>query len=121
MQLLDRNIERGEMPERLKQAFQLKQQMAEQNVFFAPIRHHSPACAYALKQYIDELKPTHILIEAPTSFEFLIESLQNQATQPPVAIFAQAQRSSNKTSPKKGAANKDSAGEEHESDDEVQP
>ncbi len=34
MQLLDRNIERGEMPERLKQAFQLKQQMAEQNVFF---------------------------------------------------------------------------------------
>lgn len=121
MQLLDRNIERGEMPERLKQAFQLKQQMAEQNVFFAPIRHHSPACAYALKQYIDELKPTHILIEAPTSFEFLIESLQNQATQPPVAIFAQAQRSSNKTSPKKGAANKESAGEEHESDDEVQP
>ena len=105
MQLLDRNIERGEMPERLKQAFQLKQQMAEQNVFFAPIRHHSPACAYALKQYIDELKPTQILIEAPTSFEFLIESLQNQATQPPVAIFAQAQRSSNKTSPKKGAAN----------------
>ena len=100
MQLLDRNIERGEMPERLKQAFQLKQQMAEQKVFFAPIRHHSPACAYALKQYIDELKPTHILIEAPTSFEFLIESLQNQATQPPVAIFAQAQRSSNKTSPK---------------------
>ena len=85
IQLLD------EMPDRLAQAFQLKQKLAEQNIYFAPVRHHSPACAYALKHYIAAIKPTHILIEAPTSFEFLIESLQNTATQPPVAIFAQAQ------------------------------
>lgn len=31
------------------------------------------------------------MIEAPTSFEFLIQSLQDQATEPPIAIFAQAQ------------------------------
>lgn len=91
MQLLDPITVIDEMPARLKQAFHLKQQLAQQNVFFAPIRHHSPACAFALKQYINEIKPTHILIEAPTSFEFLIQSLQDQATEPPIAIFAQAQ------------------------------
>ncbi|MCU4319557.1 hypothetical protein KTH44_10500 [Acinetobacter bereziniae] len=91
MQLLDPITVIDEMPARLKQAFHLKQQLAQQNVFFAPIRHHSPACAFALKQYINEIKPTHILIEAPTSFEFLIQSLQEQATEPPIAIFAQAQ------------------------------
>jgi hypothetical protein len=91
MQKLAHSTIIDEMPARLEQAFQFKQQLAKQNIFFAPIRHHSPACAYALKQYIDEIKPTHILIEAPSSFEFIIESLQNQATKPPIAIFAQAQ------------------------------
>lgn len=77
-------------PERLTQAMQAKQQLAEQNVFFAPVRHHSPACAYALKHYIEQLQPTHILIEGPDSFEFLLPSLLNTETAPPVAIFAQA-------------------------------
>ena len=104
MQQQAKNDVFDEMPARLKQAFQLKQKLAEQNIYFAPIRHHSPACAYALKKYIAEIQPTHILIEAPTSFEFLIESLQDIETQPPIAIFAQAQplhqSSSTKTSSK---------------------
>lgn len=103
----------GEMPTRLKQAFQCKQKLAEKNIYFAPIRHHSPACAYALKRYIDELKPTHILIEAPTSFEFLIESLQNENTQPPVAIFAQAQSLHNQS-----LNNKTSSKQKTQKDDE---
>ncbi len=40
-------------PARLSQAMQDKQQLAmTQNLYFAPIRHHSPACAYALQRYI---------------------------------------------------------------------
>lgn len=77
-------------PERLKQAMLAKQQLAEQQLFFAPIRHHSPACAYALKHYIEQIQPTHILIEGPDSFEFLLPSLVHDETVPPVAIFAQA-------------------------------
>lgn len=92
MQALAQTTFLDEMPTRLTQAFQLKSTLAQKNIFFAPIRHHSPACAYALKHYIDKIKPTHILIEAPTSFDFLIESLQHPETQPPIAIFAQAQQ-----------------------------
>ncbi len=84
-------------PERLTQAMQAKEQLALQNIFFAPVRHHSPACAYALQHYIEQLKPTHILIEGPDSFDFLLPSLLNQDTAPPVAIFAQA-RPAQKTS-----------------------
>ena len=78
-------------PARLSQAMQDKQQLAmTQNLYFAPIRHHSPACAYALQRYIQQIQPTHILIEAPQSFQALLPSLLNEATLPPIAIFAQA-------------------------------
>lgn len=90
-------------PERLKQAMLAKQQLAEQQLFFAPIRHHSPACAYALKHYIEQLQPTHILIEGPDSFEFLLPSLVHTETVPPVAIFAQAQ------APQKASESEDEA------------
>ncbi len=80
----------AQMPTRLVEAFKSKQLLTEQNIFFAPVRHHSPACAFALKQYIEQIQPTHILIEAPTSFQFLLASLQDTETRPPIAIFAQA-------------------------------
>lgn len=84
------DIQNTTWPERFSQALLAKQQLAKQNIFFAPVRHHSPACAYALKHYIEQLKPTHILIEGPESFNFLLPSLLHQDTAPPVAIFAQA-------------------------------
>ena len=34
-------------------------------VHFAPIRHHSPACAWAVRQLIRDVKPRRVLIEAP--------------------------------------------------------
>lgn len=79
------------LPERLKQAFQDKQKLEQQQLYFAPVRHHSPACAFALQHYIQTLQPTHILIEAPHGFQFLLEALLDAQTHPPIAIFAQAQ------------------------------
>lgn len=78
------------IPSRLKEAFHLQERLNQQGVFFAPIRHHSPACAWSLKAYIQSLKPTHILIEAPDQFTPLIQDLTSTQTIPPVAIFAQA-------------------------------
>lgn len=80
-------------PERLAQAFIAKAQLADEQIYFAPIRHHSPACAYALQHYIAELKPSHILIEAPAYFNDLIGDILSEQTHPPVAIFAQAHQS----------------------------
>lgn len=91
-------LQQIDLPQRLADAFTAKAQLAEQQIYFAPIRHHSPACAYALKHYIEQLQPTHILIEAPHGFQDLIEDLLSTQTQPPVAIFAQAKRNhQNKT------------------------
>jgi len=56
------------------------------SVYFAPIRHHSPACAWAVCDLIREVKPTHILIEAPKDFETHINNLLHIETKPPVAI-----------------------------------
>src|SRR5687767_7320952 len=43
-------------------------------VFF-PVRHHSPACARAVRQLALELRPSAILIEGPSDFNERIEEL----------------------------------------------
>lgn len=58
-------------------------------LYFVPIRHHSPACAYALQQLLDEIKPTTFLIEGPWDCESLVPLLQHSETRPPVALFSQ--------------------------------
>ncbi|TMJ35610.1 MAG: hypothetical protein E6G89_18250 [Alphaproteobacteria bacterium] len=60
---------------------------AQRPVLF-PIRHHSPACSAALVCAFDELRPRQVLIEAPVDFAFLIDTLVDPATRPPVAIVS---------------------------------
>lgn len=86
-------------PKRLIHAFDSLDFLANKNIYFAPIRHHSPMCSFALMAYIKALAPTHILIEAPYTFDVLIDDLTAHHTKPPVAIFAQAvakQKTANK-------------------------
>lgn len=59
-------------------------------VHFAPIRHHSPACALAVQALIREVRPAAVLIEGPDDFNALLPLLLDAATRPPVAILAQA-------------------------------
>ena len=35
------------------------------NLYLAPVRHHSPACAWAVRELIRDVKPDRVLIEAP--------------------------------------------------------
>jgi hypothetical protein len=65
-------------------------QLAADDVYFAPVRHHSPACALALRALIREVKPAAVLVEGPDDFDALIPLLLDPATRPPVAILAQA-------------------------------
>jgi hypothetical protein len=65
--------------------------MAMDGVHFAPVRHHSPACALALQAMVRELRPAAILIEGPDSFDALLPLLQDGRTRPPVAILSQAE------------------------------
>lgn len=56
------------------------------NVF--GIRHLSPAGAYHLRKYLDEVKPEVVLVEGPSDANECIKYLTSSGTKPPVAILA---------------------------------
>lgn len=77
------------LPERLQHALDQWEMLEEQHLYFAPIRHHSPACAYSVLALIEQVKPDYVLIEGPDSFNPLIAGLLDGDTRPPVAIMGQ--------------------------------
>jgi hypothetical protein len=66
------------------------EQLVTDDIYFAPVRHHSPACALALQALIREVQPTAVLIEGPDDFDELLPLLLDPATRPPVAVLCQA-------------------------------
>lgn len=60
----------------------------ERDIHLAPIRHHSPACAWHLKAMIAEIGPSAILIEGPDDCDPLIPLLTHAEAKPPVAIVS---------------------------------
>ena len=62
-------------PERIQAAAATAQRLAAQNVYFVPVRHHSPACSMALQQWLHALQPKRVLIEAPHAFMPLLPLL----------------------------------------------
>ncbi|MCY6412601.1 DUF5682 family protein [Acinetobacter sp. VNH17] len=79
------------IPQRLQQVLAWQKALAEKGIHFLPIRHHSPACAYATLQALQQLQATHVLIEAPRSFNRLIADLQHPDSQPPLAVLCQTE------------------------------
>ncbi|WP_272520960.1 DUF5682 family protein [Providencia sp. PROV202] len=77
------------LPERLQLALEQWKTLGEQQLYFAPVRHHSPACAYSVLSLIEQVKPDYVLIEGPDSFNPLIAGLLDKETRPPVAIMGQ--------------------------------
>ena len=61
-------------------------------VFFAPVRHHSPACALALREMLHELRPAAVLVEGPDDLDHLLPLLQHADTRAPVALLCQSRR-----------------------------
>lgn len=56
-------------------------------VVYFPVRHHSPACAWAIRRWIREHKPRAVLIEGPDDFQSLLPHLLHAKCVPPVAIY----------------------------------
>ena len=63
-----------------------------QGVYFAPVRHHSPACALALREMLRELRPAAVLVEGPDDLDHLLPLLQHADTRAPVALLCQSRR-----------------------------
>jgi hypothetical protein len=64
----------------------------EEGVFFVPVRHHSPACAFALRGLLREIRPAAVLIEGPDDLNALLPLLQHEQTRAPVAWLCQSSR-----------------------------
>ena len=63
-----------------------KQSEAKPHIF--GVRHFSPAGAYYVREYLDEVKPKIVLIEGPSDFNDLIGEIVGKNVSPPIAIMA---------------------------------
>lgn len=57
-------------------------------VNFFGIRHLSPAGAFYLRKFLDNLKPEVVIIEAPSDFEDVLHDITRAETKPPFAVLA---------------------------------
>src|SRR6476660_9830134 len=57
-------------------------------VVYFPVRHHSPACAWAIRRWIREHRPRAVLVEGPDDFQPLLPHLLHEKCVPPVAIYS---------------------------------
>ncbi len=65
---------------------QVERVLAE-DLYWFPVRHHSPMIARALDRVIHERKPKIIFLEAPADVGNVIPHIQDARTQPPIAIY----------------------------------
>lgn len=68
-----------------------RERLFANGLYFAPLRHHSPACAFALQAMLRELRPAAVLIEGPDGFTGMLPLLLDERTRPPVALLCQTQ------------------------------
>jgi hypothetical protein len=68
-------------------------------LYWAPVRHHSPQCAWQLRRLIETLRPDRILVEGPSEAQHLMPYLQEKLTRPPVAVYLYAQGSAKADQP----------------------
>src|SRR5262245_14924392 len=59
-----------------------------EDLYWFPVRHHSPTIARLLARAIGERKPKIIFIEGPHEAQAMIEFLIDSKTKPPVAIYS---------------------------------
>ena len=57
-------------------------------VLYFPVRHHSPACAWAIRCWIRKHQPRAVLVEGPDDFQPLLPHLLHEKCVPPVAIYS---------------------------------
>jgi hypothetical protein len=52
-----------------------------------PVRHHSPRTSHVLRAFLDEVRPTTVLVEGPSDADLLLDVLLDRETTPPIAIL----------------------------------
>ncbi|WP_050023119.1 DUF5682 family protein [Verrucomicrobium sp. BvORR034] len=65
----------------------MQQKLITPEVVYFPVRHHSPACAWQIRQWIRAHRPRAVLVEGPDDFMPLVPHLLHEKCRPPVAIY----------------------------------
>ncbi|MEE4450755.1 DUF5682 family protein [Novosphingobium resinovorum] len=73
-------------------------------LWVAPIRHHSPACAAHLERLIEEVAPAAILVEGPCDFDPLIDLVCDPRTRAPVAVVSLRETAGAAGAPRRAAS-----------------
>ena len=71
----------------------ISQPAADPRLRLLPIRHHSPRCAYHLRELIGEFRPDLVLIEGPQELNALLPALCHPQAAPPLAGYLHTQGS----------------------------
>ncbi|RJG37987.1 DUF5682 family protein [Motilimonas pumila] len=66
----------------------LTQERLNDEVYWLPVRHHSPSCALMVQQAILTQRPEQVFIEAPVQYQDLLAELLDQGTKPPIAFYS---------------------------------
>jgi hypothetical protein len=69
---------------------ELARSLVTPELVILPVRHHSPACAWAVREVFEQLAPSVVLVEGPRSFTPLVPLLADPDAQMPVAVYAHA-------------------------------
>lgn len=75
-----------------------------EELYWFPVRHHSPAVARGAAECIRERKPKVVFIEGPHEAQKMIEFVIDAKTKPPVAIYSSFRDDSAAASPANGPA-----------------
>ncbi|MHA7134209.1 DUF5682 family protein [Oerskovia turbata] len=78
----------GRAPERMRTAAAAVERLRADGIHLAPVRHHSPACALAVRALIEEVRPAVVLVEGPEEYGRLLPALLDPRTRPPVAVLS---------------------------------
>jgi hypothetical protein len=73
--------------QRLFAAKRLRADLGKTGIYFAPIRHHSVACARAAQALIADVRPEAVLIEGDSTLDTLLPALMDPAAKPPLAVL----------------------------------
>ncbi|MBX9691413.1 MAG: hypothetical protein K2Z81_03445, partial [Cyanobacteria bacterium] len=66
------------------------------DIYWFPVRHHSPAVAHRVREAIETRKPKVVFIEGPSDANHLIPFLLDSKTKPPVAVYCSFRDEENK-------------------------
>lgn len=72
----------------LAPGLEIPRRLLTPGVAWLPVRHHSPACARAVRNALLQTRPDVVLIEGPRDADPLLPLLVHPGTRPPVALYA---------------------------------